>query len=64
MPNFQYLICDEAHSIEDIATDYFGDTISKYKFHSFIKDIEAEIFKDQKSDIKTKLNNYIKKYKE
>jgi CDP-glycerol glycerophosphotransferase (TagB/SpsB family) len=32
----------------------------QYHLNKMIKDIEAEIFKDQKSDIKTKLNNYIK----
>jgi ATP-dependent DNA helicase DinG len=44
LPEFQYLVCDEAHSIEDIATDYFGDAISKYKFVNFISELEkAEI---------------------
>ncbi len=40
LPEFQYLVCDEAHSIEDIATDYFGDAVSKYKFNNFISELE------------------------
>ncbi len=46
LPNFNFLICDEAHSIEDIATDYFGDSVSKYKFHTLFSEIANENIKD------------------
>ncbi len=40
LPEYQFLICDEAHSIEDIATDYFGDAISKYKIINFLNELQ------------------------
>ncbi len=48
LPNFKYLICDEAHSIEDIATEYFSSSISRYQIANFFKDIDFEKFKSAK----------------
>jgi hypothetical protein len=40
------------------------DRVQQYKqyhINKMLKDIETEILKDQKNDLKTKLNEYIKK---
>ena len=40
LPEYKFLICDEAHSLEDIATEHFGDSISKYQLLFFTMEIE------------------------
>lgn len=41
LPRYQSVIFDEAHHIEDIATQYFGTTFSHYQLLDLVKDIEA-----------------------
>jgi ATP-dependent DNA helicase DinG len=67
LPEYQYLICDEAHSIEEIATEYFGDSISKYQFTNFIRELETnkytnfQKFKNSFDEFFLILNDKIKK---
>jgi ATP-dependent DNA helicase DinG len=42
IPRFQAVIFDEAHQIEDIATTYFGVSLSTGQLKDFVKDIEDE----------------------
>ena len=73
LPDYKFLICDEAHSIENIATEHFGETISKYQLLFFLmevdsidekitvkaKDIVSEIFdKELKGNVKKNLNEF------
>jgi ATP-dependent DNA helicase DinG len=44
LPEYKYLICDEAHSIEDIATEYLGDSVSKYQVSNLLSDLEGNSF--------------------
>ena len=40
IPACQYAIVDEAHQLEDVATQYFGVAVSNYRFDEFARDVE------------------------
>jgi ATP-dependent DNA helicase DinG len=39
LPDYSAVIFDEAHELEDIATDYFGFHVSNYRIHEFVHDV-------------------------
>ncbi len=41
LPDYNAVIFDEAHEIEDIAGQYFGFTLSNYRFQELRRDIAA-----------------------
>ena len=43
IPRFQVVVFDEAHSIEDIATAYFGESFSTNQLTELAKDLEREV---------------------
>ncbi|MBN1276052.1 MAG: ATP-dependent DNA helicase [Deltaproteobacteria bacterium] len=43
IPRFQVVVFDEAHRIEEIATSYFGESISTNQLVSLANDLEKEI---------------------
>jgi ATP-dependent DNA helicase DinG len=42
IPRFQAVVFDEAHKIEEIAVNYFGDSVSSGQLQDFVKDVEKE----------------------
>jgi ATP-dependent DNA helicase DinG len=40
IPEYSAVIFDEAHEIEDVASDYFGRRVSSYQFDVLIRDVE------------------------
>ena len=40
IPSCSYAIVDEAHQLEDVATQYFGFSISTYRVEDFARDVE------------------------
>src|SRR6185503_17803566 len=38
LPDYSAVIFDEAHELEDIATEYFGYHVSNYRLHEFTYD--------------------------
>jgi ATP-dependent DNA helicase DinG len=40
IPDFQHLVLDEAHQLEDVATQYFGLAISNYRLDELVRDGE------------------------
>lgn len=40
LPNYQAVVFDEAHAVEDVATDYFGVSLSNFRVRGLIGDIE------------------------
>ena len=40
IPACSYAIVDEAHQLEDVATQYFGFSISTYRLEDFARDVE------------------------
>jgi ATP-dependent DNA helicase DinG len=43
IPSCRYAIVDEAHQLEDIATQYFGTAVSNYRFDDFARDVDRAI---------------------
>jgi ATP-dependent DNA helicase DinG len=43
IPRFQAVVFDEAHTLEDIATTYFGKSLSTNQLMDFVNDVEKEI---------------------
>jgi ATP-dependent DNA helicase DinG len=41
LPEYSAIVFDEAHEIEDVASDYFGRQISSYRFEELARDVEA-----------------------
>ncbi len=39
LPDYKYLICDEAHSLEDIATEHFSESLSKFQLNFFVSEL-------------------------
>lgn len=40
LPDYSIIVFDEAHELEDVATQYFGVQISNYRFEELIRDVE------------------------
>jgi ATP-dependent DNA helicase DinG len=40
LPDYAFLVFDEAHEIEDVATQYFGTTISNYRVEELVRDTD------------------------
>ena len=53
IPKTRFAIIDEAHQLEDVATQYFGRQISNYRFDDFARDVDravaASLVPDQES---------------
>jgi ATP-dependent DNA helicase DinG len=43
IPECQYAIVDEAHQLEDVATQYFGVAVSNYRFDELVRDGERMV---------------------
>jgi ATP-dependent DNA helicase DinG len=41
LPEYSAVVFDEAHEIEDVASDYFGRRVSSYQFEEIARDTEA-----------------------
>ncbi len=40
LPNYDAIVFDEAHQVEDVATDFFGVRVSSARVESFVRDAE------------------------
>ena len=40
IPDFQHLVVDEAHQLEDVATQYFGISVSNYRLDDLVRDAD------------------------
>lgn len=43
LPEYDVLVLDEAHTIENIATQYFGTQVSNYRFEELIRDTRSAL---------------------
>ena len=43
IPSCQHAIVDEAHQLEDVATQYFGRVVSNYRFDDYARDVDRAI---------------------
>lgn len=57
IPRFQVAVFDEAHTIEEIATGYFGETLSTNQLMGLVNDLEKETKNLNDTDkVKLKIN--------
>ncbi|HKD44316.1 MAG TPA: helicase C-terminal domain-containing protein [Candidatus Angelobacter sp.] len=47
LPEFTAVVFDEAHELEDVASTYFGVSVSNLRFEELARDIEATLSKKQ-----------------
>ena len=60
LPRAQVVVFDEAHTIEEIATTYFGMSLSTHQLMEFVNDVEKEtegFKKGEKKKVKEKLDH-------
>ncbi|MDQ5844502.1 MAG: ATP-dependent DNA helicase, partial [Acidobacteriota bacterium] len=50
LPDYSAVILDEAHLVEDVASEYFGAQISNYQIDDLIRDVSAVSFEDAEAD--------------
>ena len=50
LPDYSAVILDEAHLIEDVASEYFGAQVSNYQIDDLIRDLSAVPFDDAEAD--------------
>jgi ATP-dependent DNA helicase DinG len=50
LPDYSAVILDEAHLIEDVASDYFGSQVSNYQVDDLIRDISYVPYEDAEAD--------------
>jgi ATP-dependent DNA helicase DinG len=50
IPSCRYAIVDEAHQLEDVATQYFGTAVSNYRFDDYARDVDRAISAKQIPD--------------
>jgi ATP-dependent DNA helicase DinG len=50
IPSCRYAIVDEAHQLEDVATQYFGTAVSNYRFDDYARDVDRAISTKQIAD--------------
>ena len=49
LPQFDYIVFDEAHHIEDVATDFMGLKISRFRYRRLISNIKKSILNGELS---------------
>ena len=50
IPSCKFAIIDEAHQLEDVATQYFGRQISNHRFDDFARDVDRAVASKQIPD--------------
>ena len=51
IPACGYVVIDEAHQLEDVATQYFGVTVSTYRVEELARDVHRVVGADQTVDV-------------
>ncbi len=50
LPDYSAVILDEAHLIEDVASEYFGSQVSNYQIDDLIRDVGAVPYEEAEAD--------------
>ena len=50
IPECAYAVIDEAHQLEDVATQYFGFSVSNYRFEELVRDFDRVMAAAQAAD--------------
>src|SRR5262249_35054264 len=57
LPDYSAVIFDEAHELEDIATEYFGYHVSNYRVQELIYDIRKAIDRAEEATLSDEVNS-------
>ncbi len=57
LPDYSAVIFDEAHELEDIATEYFGYHISNYRIHEFVYDAKKMLDRAEERTIEGEIDS-------
>jgi ATP-dependent DNA helicase DinG len=61
IPDCHYAIIDEAHQLEDVATQYFGISVSNYRLADLVRDAERALNLGQIDDPDSELRHAIRR---
>jgi ATP-dependent DNA helicase DinG len=61
IPDCHYAIVDEAHQLEDVATQYFGIAVSNYRVSDLVRDAERAVNLGQIEDTDSELRHAIRR---
>jgi len=50
IPNCRFAVVDEAHQLEDVATQYFGLSVSNYRLEDFARDVVRAVVAERLTD--------------
>ena len=50
LPDYAAVILDEAHQIEDVASEYFGSQVSTYQIDDLLRDVGALKLEDRETE--------------
>ncbi|MGC8810772.1 MAG: ATP-dependent DNA helicase [bacterium] len=50
LPRYEAVIFDEAHQLEEVATQYFGIMVSNYRLEELVRDMQREMTMSRRSD--------------
>ena len=64
IPECRYAVIDEAHQIEDVATQYFGVAVSNYRIEDLVRDAEQIIAAGVAGDKGTELGTLLERLRE
>ena len=53
IPGYSYAVVDEAHQLEDVATQYFGVSVSNYRLEELVRDAHRLLAADPVADPQT-----------
>ena len=60
IPGCAYAIVDEAHQLEDVATQYFGIAVSSYRFDALVRDgercLRVEVLLEDAADLRSSMD--------
>src|SRR5215831_12933449 len=57
LPDYSAVIFDEAHELEDVATEYFGYHVSNYRIHELIYDIRKAMERSEEAGFNDEINS-------
>ncbi len=57
LPDYTAVIFDEAHEIEDIATDYFGYHVSNYRIHELVYDARKSMDRSEERYVESEIES-------
>jgi ATP-dependent DNA helicase DinG len=64
IPECQYAVIDEAHQLEDVATQYFGIAISNYRLEDLVRDGERLVAAGLAADKAAELGSILERVRE